>query len=97
METVVVNNRFENGKRVCTQEVRYEKSDDLFSLANFQRQYENVCSQIKNATEGTNVEYLRKNKARLEECIANQELLLKGYSEEGVTTDETNQTASEGT
>ena len=92
METLIVDNRFENGKRVCTQEVTYEKSDDLFTLANLQRQYENVCLQIRNAKEGTNIEYLKNQKEKLALSIACQEDIIKGYSEKGEQSNETNET-----
>ena len=71
---------YENGKRIEIQRVTYERSDDLYTLANLQRRYEYVCEQIDNATEDTNIKGLRAEKAQIEASIKETEDFIAGYS-----------------
>lgn len=79
MTTEITSTKYENGKRVEVQRVIYEKSDDLYALANAQRRYENLCKQIDNAAEGTNLESLQAEKAKLEAEIEERENIVAGY------------------
>ncbi len=81
MKTEIISNTYENGKRVETQRVTYDKSDDLYTLANLQRRYEGVCKQIENAGEDENVETLLSEKTKLEAEIVAQETKVDGYDE----------------
>lgn len=79
MTTEITSTKYENGKRVEVQRVIYEKSDDLYALANVQRRYENLCKQIDNAAEGTDLESLQAEKAKLEAEIEERENIVAGY------------------
>lgn len=79
MTTEITSTKYENGKRVEVQRVIYEKSDDLYALANAQRRYENLCKQIDNAAEGTDLESLQVEKAKLEAEIEERENIVAGY------------------
>ncbi len=79
MTTEITSTKYENGKRVEVQRVIYEKSDDLYALANAQRRYENLCKQIDNAAEGTDLESLQAEKAKLEAEIEERENIVAGY------------------
>lgn len=79
MTTETTSSTYENGKRVEVQRVTYEKSDDLYALANAQRRYENLCKQIDNAAEGTDLESLQAEKAKLEAEIEERENIVSGY------------------
>jgi len=79
MTTEITSTKYENGKRVEIQRVIYEKSDDLYALANAQRRYENLCKQIDNAAEGTDLESLQAEKAKLEAEIEERENIVAGY------------------
>ena len=79
MTTEITSTKYENGKRVEVQRVIYEKSDDLYALANAQRRYENLCKQIDNAAEGTDLESLQAEKAKLEAEIEESENIVAGY------------------
>lgn len=79
MTTEITSTKYENGKRVEVQRVIYEKSDDLYALANAQRRYENLCKQIDNATEGTDLESLQAEKAKLEAELEEKENIVAGY------------------
>ena len=79
MTTEITSTKYENGKRVEVQRVTYEKSDDLYALANAQRRYENLCKQIDNAAEGTDLESLQAEKAKLEAEIEERENIVAGY------------------
>ena len=82
MTTEITSTKYENGKRVEVQRVIYEKSDDLYALANAQRRYENVCRQIETAAEGADLENLRAEKAKLEAEISAKETIVAGYDAE---------------
>ena len=79
MTTEITSTKYENGKRVEVQRVIYEKSDDLYALANAQRRYENLCKQIDNAAEGTDLESLQAEEAKLEAEIEERENIVAGY------------------
>ena len=79
MTTETTSSTYENGKRVEVQRVIYEKSDDIYALANAQRRYENLCKQIDNAAEGTDLESLQAEKAKLEAEIEERENIVAGY------------------
>ena len=78
MKTEVIENTYENGKRISMQKVTYEKSDDLFTLANLQRQFESICRKIEeeNTTDYT---YLLAEKERLESEIQAQQAMIDQY------------------
>jgi len=78
--TEIVGNVYQNGKRIATQKVTYEKSDDFYALANLQRNYESVCEQIANAPADGNTSHLLAEKARLEGEISAQEQIISGYA-----------------
>lgn len=79
MTTEITSTKYENGKRVEVQRVTYEKSDDLYALASVQRRYENLCRQIDNAAEGTDLESLQAEKAKLEAELEEKENIVAGY------------------
>lgn len=79
MKTEVIENTYENGKRVSTQKVTYDKSDDLFTLANLQKQYESICRRIEESDGSTDTSYLQSEKARLEEEISAQQNIVDNY------------------
>jgi|GEM_PF-1927035 len=82
MTTERISSTYENGKRIEMQKATYDKSDDLFTLANLQRRYERLCETISNQPEGSALESLEKEKAELEAKIAEQEALIDGYTVE---------------
>ena len=79
MKTETISNDYIDGKRVSTQKVTYDKSDDLFTLANIQRQYENICNRIEEAEAGADVSYLTQEKTRLEGELAAQQEIIDNY------------------
>lgn len=79
MTTEITSTKYENGKRVEVQRVTYEKSDDLYALASVQRRYENLCKQIDNAAEGSDLESLQAEKAKLEAELEAKENIVAGY------------------
>lgn len=79
MKTEIVGNTYENGKRVSSQRVYYDKSDDLFTLANLQRNYENICAQLDDCQDSDRRERLAREKTRLESELEAQETLISGY------------------
>lgn len=79
MTTEITSTKYENGKRVEVQRVTYEKSDDLYALASVQRRYENLCKQIDNVAEDTDLESLQAEKAKLEAEIEERENIVSGY------------------
>lgn len=79
MKTEIVGNTYENGKRVSNQRVYYDKSDDLFTLANLQRNYENICTQLDDCQDSDRKERLAREKTRLESELEAQETLISGY------------------
>lgn len=81
MVTEIVGNSYENGKRVSMQKVTYDKSDDLFKLANLQRQYEVICARINQASDA-DISALESERTRLEVSIAEQAEILSGYEKQ---------------
>lgn len=79
MKTEVIGNIYEDGKRISTQKVIYDKSDDLYVLANLQKQYENICQRIEELEPGVDSTYLLSEKSRLEGAIAEQEEIINNY------------------
>ena len=82
MNTEIVGNSYENGKRISMQKVTYDKSDDLFKLANLQRQYEVICERIATLSEGADASSLEIEKARLETLVEEQTAYIEGYDEQ---------------
>ena len=80
MVTEITSSTYEGGKRIEIQRVTYEKSDDLYALANAQRRYENLCTQLETA-EGDYRERLQGEKERLEAEIAEKERIVAGYDD----------------
>lgn len=82
MKTEITGNSYENGKRVEIQKVTYDKSDDLYTLANLQKQYENITQQIDSSSEQGKVsDYLIDEKEHLESEILRQQNIVNGYSD----------------
>ena len=81
MKTEIVSNSYENGQRVSMQKVIYDKSDDLFKLANLQRQYEVICARIADCTSETELLNYEIEKTRLEAEIKTQTEFVEGYEE----------------
>ena len=85
MKVVVNSNRYESGKRVSEQTVTYDKSDDLYTLANLQRRYESVCEQAAAAAEEGEVPpHILENIAAIEAELAEAQALVDGYKNEEV-------------
>lgn len=79
MTTVITSNNYVSGKRVATQEVTYTKSEDLFYLANLQRQYEDIQKNIAENTEEPRMERLIQERTRIETERAAQQLIVDNY------------------
>lgn len=79
MVTTVISNTYANGRRTATQEVTYTKSEDLFQLANLQRQYEEVQKNIAENTDEQRLERLLVERTRIETDRAAQQLIVDGY------------------
>ena len=77
IETVSV--AYQNGRRVAQQKVTFEKSDDLFALANLYRQHEIICTQIAAVPPGVDTSALNAEKTRLEGEIIIQQGYVDGY------------------
>ena len=80
MKTEIIGSHYENGQRVVVQHVTYDKSDDMFTLANLQRRYERLNKQIESSDE-EEVEVLRSNLKRVEEEMIEQQAIVDGYEE----------------
>ena len=84
MKTEVISNDYVDGKRVSTQKVTYNKSDDLYTLASLQRKYERLCTQISQTTNEEELSMLNEEKASLEVELNAQEEVVNGYDAEEV-------------
>ena len=86
MKVVVNSNRYESGKRVSEQTVTYDKSDDLYTLANLQRRYEAVCEQaaVAEAENGEVPAHLVDSMANIEAELKEMQALVDGYKGEEV-------------
>lgn len=84
MKTEVISNDYVDGKRVSTQKVTYNKSDDLYTLASLQRKYERLCTQISQTTNEEELSMLNEEKASLEIELNAQEEVVNGYDAEEV-------------
>ena len=82
MTTEVTSTTYTGGKRVTMQRVTYEKSDDLYALANTHRQHETICAQLAAAPAGSDTTYLQTEKIRLEGEITAQQAIVDGYATE---------------
>ena len=80
MTIETVSTAYQNGRRVAQQKVTFEKSDDLFALANLYRQHEIICTQIAAAAPGVDTEVLGAEKTRVEAEITLQQSYVDGYS-----------------
>jgi len=80
--TEIISNEYQNGSRVCTQRVTYTKSEDLYMLANLQRQLEMLTNDLQNATDEQQIAHLR---VRLEACERDLQIqwdYVNGYGDE---------------
>ena len=81
MKTEVISNDYVDGKRVSTQKVTYNKSDDLYTLASLQRKYERICTQVAETTNEDELSLLNAEKASLEAELNAQEEIVNGYDD----------------
>lgn len=81
MKVEIIGNTYADGKRIATQKVTYDKSDDLFALANLQRQLENIETHIAEASTETDIEVLLSEKQRIATEVAAQAEIVNGYEE----------------
>lgn len=81
MITEVISNDYVDGKRVSTQKVTYNKSDDLYTLASLQRKFERICTQISQTTDEEELSLLNAEKASLEAELNTQEEIVNGYDD----------------
>lgn len=80
MTIEVISNSYSGRNRVQNQNAIYEKSDDLYELANLQRRYENIIRQIEQAIEeGKDTERLLEEKVRIEDAMETQQGYVDGY------------------
>lgn len=77
----IISNTIEDGHRVQTCKEVFDKSDDLFSLANITKQYENILVQIAAATDPTRIAALEADKERVETLIAQTQINVDMYNE----------------
>lgn len=82
MRNVTVSTSYENGRRIEVHHLIYEKSDDLFTLANLYRRREVLARQLEEAEEGESTENLREEIASLDLEITAQESVVSGYNTE---------------
>ena len=84
MISEIVENTYVNGQRICMQKIIYDKSDDLFKLANLQRQYELVCAKLMEKADAgaTETEALENEKIRLEASIVETKDIISRYDAE---------------
>jgi hypothetical protein len=76
----IIGNQYVNGKRVSSQKVTYDKSDDLFTLANLNKQYESICEQIDNSAEGADISYMKRDRDAILAKIKEQQAIVDGYN-----------------
>jgi multidrug resistance efflux pump len=81
MTTTTLNFKYENGQRIVEQLVTYDKSDDLFALANFQRRYERISKELEGVTEQEEIERLQENLETIKAEINEQQKIVDGYEE----------------
>lgn len=81
MRTEIINNTYDNGHRICVQRVIYNKSDDLYMLAELQYKLEALSAQYGTQMPNEIAEEIEK----LTSMIAAQEILVNGYNQKDVT------------
>ncbi len=81
MTTTTLNFKYENGQRIVEQLVTYDKSDDLFALANLQRRYERISKELDEVTDQEEIERLQKSLETIKAEIDEQQKIVDGYEE----------------
>lgn len=81
MTTKVIKSTYENGQRVVEQLVMYDKSDDLFTLANIQRRYERLVKSLETAIDEAEINSIKESMKLVEAEIAEQQAIIDGYEE----------------
>lgn len=77
MQTEIISNVYDNGKRVSVQRVTYTKSEDYMKYGSLQQQYEKICSQLEAGTGSK--DFLTSEKERLDKLLVEQKAILDGY------------------
>lgn len=78
--TVIISTNYKDGKRISNAMITVDKSDDLYTLASLQRQYENNIVAIADAkSKGADVANLEKEGQRLKDAIDEQQTIVDGY------------------
>lgn len=79
--TVITSTEYKNGQRVSEATITVDKSDDLYTLANYQRQYESILIQIAQAqAQGIDTTNLIKERDRIKEALDAQQIIVDGYN-----------------
>lgn len=81
--TEIVSTTYKDGKRISNTIVTIDKSDDLFTLASLQRQYENnIVAQADAKSKGADISNLTKEGARIKASLDEQQAIVDGYNNE---------------
>lgn len=81
MTTEIISSSVENGQRIVTQRVIYDKSDDLFTLANYQRSCEQLTERIANAKTEDEKSAYETSLKRAQENLAAQQVIVDSYGD----------------
>lgn len=81
MEKEYVGSTYENGKRIAIQRIIYNKSDDLFALAELQERYERILKNLSDPAliDPDEIADLTTSKKDLEAQLTAQQIIVDGY------------------
>lgn len=81
MTTEIISSSVKNGQRIVTQRVIYDKSDDLFALANYQRSCEQLTEKLVAAKTEDEKSAYQTSLNRARENLAAQQIIVDSYGE----------------
>lgn len=80
-KTDIISTRYANDQRICEAIITYDKSDDLYALASYQQQYENILKDIKAAQDrGDDTTVLERDRDRIKAQLDAQQAIVDGYN-----------------
>lgn len=80
-KTKIISTKYDDGQRISEAVITVDRSDDLYTLAALQRQYESVRSAIAEAkAKGTDTTAMEKDLVRIKAQLDEQQAIVDGYT-----------------
>ena len=81
-KTEIISTSYKDGQRISEARITVDKSDDIYTLAALQRQYEGILAAIAEAkAKGADTTALEKDRDRIKASLDEQQAIVDGYNQ----------------